>query len=890
MKKLYSFFLLSLISIVAFGQSALITGYVDSTCPSANGRVLEIYIDGKIDLSGWAVQRMANGGDFGSDIDLSSLGEVEDAFIYITNNQTVFEGEFGVKDNLIQSGTISSNGDDGFQIIDASSNVIDRFGEEGKDGSGESWEHVDGYYLRNSGSVANGGNFDVSEFTISAIDALDGQGTCNSGTSFSTIVALGSFTAAAVANPVIDFKEESTVVNEGENASIVVMISEAPSADVTVDIKVVYPSNGGEITDKTITFTPAGDLEQTVDFTFADNAVAAPDMLYGLELSNAANATIGDDSAHAIYVLDDEAHAPVGTAALGINFGVSYKITGDNPGSEIVAHDAATERLFVMNSGNASIEVLDFSDPLNITAFSTIDLSAYGDSGTSVAVMNGVVAATAVPDDKSINGNVVFFDTDGNFLSAVEVGSLPDMVVFTPDGTKVLTANEGEPSSDYTIDPEGTVSVIDISGGVANLTAANVTTLNFNIFDDKKEELIAGGIRIFGPGATVSQDLEPEYIAVSADSEFAWVTLQENNAVAVIGLDALQMNTLLPLGYKDHRLPENTLDASNKSDMIFMANWPIYGMYQPDAIATYNVGGVNYFVTANEGDAREYDPLEEEVDLGDITLDPTAFPNADLLAESWNLGKLKFTDQNGDTDGDGDYDKLYAFGGRSFSIYNQNTGKMVYDSGDDFERIIAEDPTWNPIFNATDDENEFKNRSDNKGPEPEAVIVKEIEGKWYAFVGLERVGGFVVYDITNPQSPIFEGYYNNRSTAPGEDITGDLAPEGIVYVKPEDNSLEKGLVVIANEVSATISVYTLDNVTMSVNDFAVAKNTFKIYPNPASGNHVFFAKPATYKLYDIQGRMLKNAENAVSVEVGSLNPGTYILTNESGQTNKVIIQ
>ena len=689
---------------------------------------------------------------------------------------------------------------------------------------------------------------------------------------------------------VITFDEKYTVVDEGGTATIKVVISEAPSTDASVELKVVYPGASSDVDDEVITFSPEGALEQFVVYNFPDNASAEPDFVYGLELVNANNADLGDDITHAIYILDDETHAPAASGALGITFGASYKIEGDNPGSEIVAHDPETERLFVMNSGNASIEVLDFSDPLNISTVMTIDLGAYGDEGTSVAVMDGIVAATAVPDDKNLNGKVVFFDTAGNYITNVEVGSLPDMVTFTPDGTKVLTANEGEPSSDYSIDPEGTVSVIDISGGVAGLTAANVTTLDFNIFDDKKDELIAAGIRIFGPGATVSQDLEPEYIAVSEDSEFAWVTLQENNAVAVIGLDALQMNTLFPLGYKDHSIAGNELDASNEQDFIFMANWPIYGMYQPDGIATYNIGGVNYFVTANKGDAREYDTLEEETDLADLDLDETAFPDADFLLLDENLGKISFTSQTGDTDGDGDMDELYVFGGRSFSIYNQNTGQMVYDSGDDFERIIAEDSAWYPIFNATDDENEFKNRSDNKGPEPESVIVKEIEGKWYAFIGLERVGGFMAYDVSNPASPVFEGYYNNRSTNPGEDITGDLAPEGMIYVKPEDNGLEKGLVVIANEVSATISVYTLDNVTLSNEDFAIAKNTFKVFPNPVAGNHVFFAQPTTYALYDIQGRELRQAENAVSVEVGSLATGTYILRNEAGATQKILVK
>ena len=99
-------------------------------------------------------------------------------------------------------------------------------------------------------------------------------------------------------------------------------------------------------------------------------------------------------------------------------------------------------------------------------------------------------------------------DTDGNNQVGVEVGALPDMLTFTPDGSKVIVANEGEPNSDYTIDPEGSVSIIDVSGGLGAISQANVTTLNFNAFNPAQAALEAAGVRIFGPGATVSQDLE----------------------------------------------------------------------------------------------------------------------------------------------------------------------------------------------------------------------------------------------------------------------------------------------------------------------------------------------------------------------------------------------
>ena len=500
-----------------------------------------------------------------------------------------------------------------------------------------------------------------------------------------------------------------------------------------------------------------------------------------------------------------------------------------------------------------------------------------------------MVAATSVPDAVNENGVIVFMDIEGTIITTVEAGSLPDMITFTPDGNYLLVANEGEPSSDYTIDPEGTISIIDVSAGLESLTQANVTTLDFNAYDSQKANLIAQEIRIFGPGASVSQDLEPEYITVSEDSQTAWVTLQENNAIAVLDLSVPEITDIFPMGLKDHSLPENTLDVSNETDFAFMANWPIKGMYMPDAIANYTVNGNTYYVTANEGDAREYDAYEEEVSLEDITLDASVFPNQEFLQREENLGKIKITSASGDLDGDGEYEEIHVYGGRSFSIYDGNTGMQVYDSGDDFERATLEDPVYSAIFNTTNDENEIKNRSDNKGPEPEAVIVQEIEGEFYAFIGLERIGGFMVYNVSNPLEPTFEGYFNNRGLEPGENVTGDFAPESIVYIAPEDNTQEKGLIVIANEVSATISVYTLENNALSIPENVIANSQFVVYPNPVNGGRAFFTKPTNFVLYDIQGRQLQNLKDATHIDVSNLGTGTYIVTDDKGRSQKLMV-
>lgn len=483
----------------------------------------------------------------------------------------------------------------------------------------------------------------------------------------------------------------------------------------------------------------------------------------------------------------------------------------DESATEIATFDPDSQQLFVTNAAADQIDVLDLTDP---TA-PTLKFSIAVDNGiNSVAFHDGVLAAAVEGNSQQDPGKVLFYDAAGTWLNTVTVGALPDMVTFTPDGSKVLTANEGEPSEDYSIDPEGSVSIIDLANGVENAT---VTTAGFSAFNDLES------IRVFGKDATLAEDVEPEYIAVSGDSKLAWVTLQEANAVGVVDLDVGEITAVVDLGVKDYSLPDNRLDASNKDDAIKITNYDnLFGLYQPDAIAAYEVKGETFLVTANEGDSRvrptdddeiagaeEGDIFDEESRVGKLTLDPTAFPDAEELQDKAVLGRLKVTNTMGDLDGDGDFDELYAFGGRSFSIWSSR-GELIFDSGSQFAYITA---AANPDnFNSTNDENgSFDNRSDDKGAEPEGVTVGQIGDRHYAFIGLERVGGIMVYDITDPMAPFSVTYTSGRDFA-GEaeaGTAGDLGPEGLLFIPADVSPNDENLLVVTNEVSGTVTIYTV---------------------------------------------------------------------------------
>ena len=495
---------------------------------------------------------------------------------------------------------------------------------------------------------------------------------------------------------------------------------------------------------------------------------------------------------------------PIGTYQTGIF---------DDSAAEIAAYDPDTQRVFFTNSASGNVDILDISDPTNPSPVGNIDLSSFGGGPNSVDVYDGIVAVAIESDPSTDPGVVAFFDSDGNFLNSTIVGAQPDMLTFSPDGTKILVAGEGEPLDNedpvtdpiLNPDPLGTISIIDLSSDPFSsdtVDSFSVNTLDFTSFDGSEDFFRDIGVRIF-PGRSASQDLEPEYIAVSPDGTEAFVTLQEANAFAVVDLVAEEITQLVPLGTIDHSIEGYGIDASDRDDEINIQNWPVFGMFMPDAITSYEMDGQTYYITANEGDSRDFD----ESRLEDLTLDPSAFPDADVLQQDETLGRLAVSTIDGDTDGDGDYDQLFSFGTRSFSIWD-GSGNLIYDSGDDFEQITA--GLLPEHFNSNNDDNDsFDSRSDAKGPEPEAVTTGVIDGNTYAFVGLERVGGIMVYDVSDPVEPEFISYVNNRDFSVDADTAaaGDLGVEDLKFVPGEDSPTGVPLLIAANEVSGTVTVF-----------------------------------------------------------------------------------
>ena len=498
----------------------------------------------------------------------------------------------------------------------------------------------------------------------------------------------------------------------------------------------------------------------------------------------------------------------------------------DESAAEITAFHPASQRAFVVNAQNKKVDVLDLKDIHNPVLVQSLDVADIGSTVNSVAVHGDIVALAVQANVKTDNGYVVLYDANTLVrINSIAVGALPDMVAFSPDGKTLLVANEGEPDDEYQVDPEGSVSIINI----VDVNRPIVKKATFEAYNSQKQRLIDSGVRIFGQKAdgtmsTVAEDLEPEYIAVAKDGKTAYVSLQENNAIAIIDIASATVTDIKALGAKDHSQVGNELDVSNKDNAINITTWPIMGMYMPDAIDTYSIGDKNYIVTANEGDAREWGDFSDVMNFKDVQVDTTKYTpfachELDCSDEK-ALGKLDFSSVMGDANNDGIYETLYSFGARSFSIWDtDNMSTPIYDSGSLMAKYTADKYPDN--FNASNDKNSFDNRSDNKGVEPEGVTIGQVGSQTIAFVGLERISSVMAFDVTDPMNVKLLGEINTRSFDDAKlemakngtaaaNADGDLGPEGLTFISATDSPSGKPLLLVGFEVSGTSRVFELD--------------------------------------------------------------------------------
>ncbi len=510
-------------------------------------------------------------------------------------------------------------------------------------------------------------------------------------------------------------------------------------------------------------------------------------------------------------------------------------------GAEISAVDTASKRLFITNGAKNTIDIVDISNLKKPKLIKAVSFTSAGATGIqSVAAKNGVVLVAAQMASATSPGRIFVMDVNGKLraglASGIEVGVLPDHVSISPNGNYAIVANEGQPANycltngalPETTDPLGSISIINLSS-----KTPTAKTIDFKSYEERKNGITYAGGRIFGPNASLAQDIEPEYAAFSADSTYAYVTLQENNSIATVDVESGTIINIVGLGVKNHNLFNAGLDSSDRDNKIDIVARNIQGMYLPDAIGTIDAGGNTYMVTANEGDAREYACLLGGTDATKVEAeDPRLADVADTTVDSTFrgsgiAGRMKVTqfspaNISGETIRSTTKVKdAFSFGTRSFTVWKSNLNNgvfpadRVFDSGDAIERIITQERPLG-VFNAdwntsTGFINGFESRSASKGPEPEGLAIGKAYGRTWMVLALERDNGLMLYDMTNPVKPMFRQYINKA--VPGGNIqdgtAGDVSPEGVLFLEADQSPTGKPMVVVSYELSGSVAFFEL---------------------------------------------------------------------------------
>ncbi|WP_195852905.1 choice-of-anchor I family protein [Aerococcus sanguinicola] len=539
------------------------------------------------------------------------------------------------------------------------------------------------------------------------------------------------------------------------------------------------------------------------------------DRIIPITQADYATLTKTDDSGRQIHSLDNEAFKveEVGRYESGAPF--------DEGGTEIVVYNPSQETIYSINGHEKAIDIIDASQAGNMPLQRRIllkDLGLTASDLTSIALHpSGQIFAVAAPAlEKTDPGNVAFFTADGNYINHVQVGALPDNLQFTHKGDLVLVTNEGEPNDDYTVNPAGGLSVIEIPADFSTISQDQVTTIELTEAD------MPEALRQLGPDAShFARNMEPEYLVIDKEDQYAYVSLQEVNAIAKFNIPERKFDLVKSLGYKDHSLEADYMDPSDRDDKHESRKVPVLALHQPDAIALFEVDGESYLILPNEGDSQDYSGYSEEVRVKDlakaglIDLDASYYQGytqeeldqavAQGLFDDGQLGRLRVTTAHPFKTGD-THNALVAFGGRSFSIVRASDLELIYDSGNDFERLIQ---AINPdLFNSEIEVEKGQrlpnpdSRSDNKGSEPETAVVGYLNGKPYAFIALERSGGIMVYDVSDPYQPNFVDYIYDPSFQ-------DVSPEGLYFIPADQSQDGHAHLLAAYEVSGTIADYRL---------------------------------------------------------------------------------
>lgn len=453
--------------------------------------------------------------------------------------------------------------------------------------------------------------------------------------------------------------------------------------------------------------------------------------------------------------------------------------------SEISTSVRVGEKLYILSSGGgSSLQISEATDPTAPVLRQRFDLGAF--TSQSVASHGNLVAVALAPEDYSSSGAkgvVRFFRLDDagelGLIRDVEVGYLPDSIAFSKvkgDRVTLVVANEGEPIDGYDLDPSrdpvGSIGLITVTSPAAE-------TIQFDYKDlDFADVVLPAGIRLSGPESfDEAATLEPEYVTIHRGH--AYVTLQENNGIAKVDLASQQIEAVFAAGSVDYSRQLVDLsdqdgavpvDGTLPTAIVAPKQGQLYeGLRMPDGIDGFRVKGKDYLVIANEGDAREY---------------------GDYLDEARGEGSDRVKRLSDDTTV-GSSERITTFGGRSITTLDAQSGEVLWDSSNILQTIAVAAGLYDDT------------RSDDKGVEPEAVVVAKLQGRPYAIVALERSKSsmLAVFDLSDPTAGRF---------VTSVVLDASLSPEGLHVIPAKQSPTGRPQLVVSHEISNSVDLLDLE--------------------------------------------------------------------------------
>ena len=569
---------------------------------------------------------------------------------------------------------------------------------------------------------------------------------------------------------------------------------------------------------------------------------------------------------------------------------LSYRYESGTFNQAAVGHhafDPVTRHFYFVDSAAEELRIFDLqSDIAKPLPVASVDLSTYAALPGDVVAHGNVVAVAFTNVSEQSRGRIVFFDSLGQFLNRFDLGAAPQQLSLVNNGQYLLSANAAYPSDDYNFDPRGSVSIVRILSATPDrLTQNDVLEIDFQRYDTVN---LDKGVRVYGNQGqqSPSQDLEPQEIAVDEQAFKAYISLQENNAIAVVDYFFAQLDTIFPLPLKSRANRNQAFSGTDRGSTVSLDSFPgIFSLYQPRGLSFLRQAGQSYLLSANEGAARDYPAYSEIATIASTPLDPVSIPNARDLKIDTILGPLKITNTIGGRGVGLLYDSAVSFGGRSFSVWD-SLGQLIFDSGDDFERTILSLEAAN--FNSSAISNQsFKARGPWYGPQPNAIVTGEVDGSLYAFISLRQMGGVMIYNLNNPRQPIFDSYLLNRNFSVAADVpqAGDLGPVELSFVSGDRSPNGQALLIVSHSISGSLSIYELGQ-GIGLREYRPGTAP-EIFPNPSTG--IFhYQGVEKLQIFNSEGKFIKEVLSHETIDLSAESPGIYLVKNRSGRTVRLL--